>query len=601
MTTLYLASGSPRRQELLTQLGLAFERVVPGIEEQRRPQESAQQYVVRLAREKAQAGVALAPRDLPVLGADTIVILNGEVLEKPRDGGHAAEMLRMLSGKTHQVMTAVALADKRQTLDCLVVTEVTFRVLSGQDIADYVASGEPLDKAGAYGIQGLGRVSRVLPGMQAAFVDIGLDKAAFLHASDIMPHTECVAGEEQKQFAVRDISELVRQGQDLMVQVVKDPLGTKGARLTTDITIPSRYLVFMPGASHVGVSQRIESEAERERLKKVVSEYCDEQGGFIIRTAAEGVHEQEMAADAAYLKRVWTKVMERKKRQQTRYQMYGELALAQRVLRDFADAHLDRIRVDSRLTYESLLEFTAEYIPEMTSKLEHYSGRQPIFDLFDVENEIQRALERKVELKSGGYLIIDQTEAMTTVDINTGAFVGHRNLDDTIFNTNIEATQAIARQLRLRNLGGIIIIDFIDMNNEDHRRRVLHSLEQALSKDRVKTSINGFSQLGLVEMTRKRTRESVEHVLCNECPTCHGRGTVKTVETVCYEIMREIVRVHHAYDSDRFLVYASPAVAETLKGEESHALAEVEIFVGKQVKVQIEPLYNQEQFDVVMM
>ncbi|MBC5168951.1 ribonuclease G [Klebsiella pneumoniae] len=446
-----------------------------------------------------------------------------------------------------------------------------------------------------------GRVSRVLPGMQAAFVDIGLDKAAFLHASDIMPHTECVAGEEQKQFTVRDISELVRQGQDLMVQVVKDPLGTKGARLTTDITLPSRYLVFMPGASHVGVSQRIESEAERERLKKVVAEYCDEQGGFIIRTAAEGVHEQEMAADAAYLKRVWTKVMERKKRNQTRYQLYGELALAQRVLRDFADAQLDRIRVDSRLTYEALLEFTAEYIPEMTSKLEHYSGRQPIFDLFDVENEIQRALERKVELKSGGYLIIDQTEAMTTIDINTGAFVGHRNLDDTIFNTNIEATQAIARQLRLRNLGGIIIIDFIDMNNEDHCRRVLHSLEQALSKDRVKTSINGFSQLGLVEMTRKRTRESVEHVLCNECPTCHGRGTVKSVETVCYEIMREIVRVHHAYDSDRFLVYASPAVAETLKGEESHALAEVEIFVGKQVKVQIEPLYNQEQFDVVMM
>lgn len=446
-----------------------------------------------------------------------------------------------------------------------------------------------------------GRVSRVLPGMQAAFVDIGLDKAAFLHASDIMPHTECVAGEEQKQFAVRDISELVRQGQDLMVQVVKDPLGTKGARLTTDITLPSRYLVFMPGASHVGVSQRIESESERERLKKVVSAYCDEQGGFIIRTAAEGISEEDLASDAAYLKRVWTKVMERKKRNQTRYRLYGELALAQRVLRDFADAQLDRIRVDSRLTYEALLEFTAEYIPEMPGLLEHYTGRQPIFDLYDVENEIQRALERKVELKSGGYLIIDQTEAMTTVDINTGAFVGHRNLDDTIFNTNIEATQAIARQLRLRNLGGIIIIDFIDMNNEDHRRRVLHSLEQALSKDRVKTSVNGFSQLGLVEMTRKRTRESVEHVLCNECPTCHGRGTVKTVETVCYEIMREIVRVHHAYDSDRFLVYASPAVAEALKGEESHALAEVEIFVGKQVKVQIEPLYNQEQFDVVMM
>lgn len=446
-----------------------------------------------------------------------------------------------------------------------------------------------------------GRVSRVLPGMQAAFVDIGLEKAAFLHASDIMPHTECVAGDEKKNFIVRDISELVRQGQDLMVQVVKDPLGTKGARLTTDITLPSRYLVFMPGASHVGVSQRIESEAERERLKKVVSSYCDELGGYIIRTAAEGVGEVELASDAAFLKRLWTKVIERKKRNQTRCRLYGEVALSQRILRDFAGASLDRVRIDSRQSFEQLLEFTAEYIPEMTDKLELYTGKQPIFDLFDVENEIQRSLDRKVELKSGGYLIIDQTEAMTTIDINTGAFVGHRNLDETIFNTNIEATQAIARQLRLRNLGGIIIIDFIDMNNEDHRRRVLHSLDQALSKDRVKTNINGFSQLGLVEMTRKRTRESIEHVLCHNCPVCKGRGTLKTVETVCYEIMREIVRVHHAYDSDRFLVYVSPAVGEALKTDESHALAEVEIFVGKQVKVQIEPLYTQEQFDVVMM
>jgi ribonuclease G len=446
-----------------------------------------------------------------------------------------------------------------------------------------------------------GRVSRVLPGMQAAFVDIGLEKAAFLHASDIMPHTECVAGEEQQNFHVRDIAELVRQGQDIMVQVVKDPLGTKGARLTTDITLPSRYLVFMPGASHVGVSQRIDSEEERERLKRTVAEYCDDQGGFIIRTAAEGIGEEELSQDAAFLKRLWTKVMERKKRGQSKYMLYGELALAQRILRDFAGAALDRIRVDSRLTFDLLVEFTSEYIPEMTGKLEHYNGKQPIFDLYDVENEIQRSLERKVELKSGGYLIIDQTEAMTTIDINTGAFVGHRNLDETIFNTNIEATQAIARQLRLRNLGGIIIIDFIDMSNEEHRRRVLHSLEQALSKDRVKTGINGFSQLGLVEMTRKRTRESIEHVLCSECPTCHGRGTVKTIETVCYEIMREIVRVHHAYDSDRFLVYASPAVGDALKSDESHALAEVEIFVGKQVKVQIEPLYSQEQFDVVMM
>ncbi|MGL5106879.1 MAG: ribonuclease G [Plesiomonas shigelloides] len=446
-----------------------------------------------------------------------------------------------------------------------------------------------------------GKVSRVLPGMQAAFVDIGLEKAAFLHASDIVPHTECVADTEQQQFRVRDIAELVRQGQDIMVQVVKDPLGTKGARLTTDITLPSRYLVFMPGASHVGVSQRIESEVERERLKSIVSQQCDELGGFIIRTAAEGVGEAELAQDAAFLKRLWSKVLQRKTRQGSRTTLYGELAIGQRILRDFVGTELARIRVDSRQMFEVLTEFTREYVPELTDKFELYTGRQPIFDLFDIENEIQRVLDRKVELKSGGYLIIDQTEAMTTIDINTGAVVGQRTLEETIFNTNIEATQAIARQLRLRNLGGIIIIDFIDMLSEEHRRRVLHSLEQALGKDRVKTNINGFTQLGLVEMTRKRTRESLEHVLCGECPTCQGRGTVKTVESVCYEILREIVRVHHAYDADQFLVYASAAVADALRGEESHALAELELFIGKQVKIQTEPLYQQEQFDVVMM
>ncbi|GAB6263277.1 ribonuclease G [Photobacterium sp. CCB-ST2H9] len=446
-----------------------------------------------------------------------------------------------------------------------------------------------------------GKVSRVLPGMQAAFVDIGLDKAAFLHASDIVPHTECVAENEKQQFQVRDISELVRQGQDLVVQVVKDPLGTKGARLTTDVTLPSRYLVFMPGASHVGVSQRIESETERERLKALVMPHCDELGGFIIRTAAEGATTEEMAQDAAFLKHLWRKVLERRRKYKSKSMLYGELGLAQRILRDFVGTELDSIYVDSRLAFENLMEFTDEFVPEISSKLVHYTGEQPIFDLYDTENEIQRALDRKVELKSGGYLIIDQTEAMTTIDINTGAFVGRRNLEETIFNTNIEATKAIARQLRLRNLGGIIIIDFIDMASEEHRRRVLTALEHALSYDRVKTNINGFTQLGLVEMTRKRTRESIEHVLCGTCPTCEGRGTVKTVDSVCYEILREITRVNRAYDADRFVVYVSPAVAETLAGEEYHALAELEVFIGKQVEVKIEPLYNQEQFDVVMM
>ncbi|WP_220720232.1 ribonuclease G [Agarivorans litoreus] len=446
-----------------------------------------------------------------------------------------------------------------------------------------------------------GRVSRVLPGMQAAFVDIGLEKAAFLHASDIVPHTECVDVTEQEHFQAGNIAELVRQGQDIMVQVVKDPLGTKGARLTTDITLPSRYLVFMPGSSHVGVSQRIESEQERERLKEICGDFVDELGGFIIRTAAEGIGADELEQDAAFLKRVWRKVLQRKESSPSKSKLYAELNLALRIIRDFVGTHLDRIRVDSRETYEQLVSFSAEFVPEFTEILEYYAGDRPIFDLFDVENEIQRALKRRVDLKSGGYLIIDQTEAMTTIDINTGAFVGHRNLEETIFNTNIEATQSIARQLRLRNLGGIVIIDFIDMADSEHQRRVLHSLELALAKDRAKTNISGFSQLGLVEMTRKRTRESIEHILCGECPTCRGRGTVKTVETVCYEVLREIIRVNRAYDADNFIVYASTKVADMLMGEESHSLAELEVFIGKQVRVQTEPMYSQEQFDVVLM
>ncbi|TLU66669.1 ribonuclease G [Thalassotalea litorea] len=460
-----------------------------------------------------------------------------------------------------------------------------------------------IERNGKRGIVGniyLGKIIRVLPGMQAAFVDISLDKAAFLHASDI--RTRLITAEKTDQDeGEKDIRTLVHEGQLLMVQVVKDPLGTKGARLTTDITIASRYLVMMPNANHAGVSQRIEDDKERARLKSIVTPYCDEQSGFIVRTAAEGAGDQEVRHDAEFLRRVWQKVSERKLRKQTKLPLYQDLDLAVRVIRDFVGGGLERIRVDSKLSFEEIKEFTEEFVPEMSPIIEYYPGERPIFDLFDVENEIQRALQRKVELKSGGYLIIDQTEAMTTIDINTGAFVGHRNLEQTIFNTNIEATQAIARQLRLRNLGGIIIVDFIDMTSKEHQKRVLNSLELAMSKDKVKYSVSGFSSLGLVEMTRKRTRESLEHILCSHCPVCDGRGNMKTVETVCFEILREIVRVNRAYEADKFIVYASPAVSESLNEDEYHHLAELEVFVGKQIKVQAEAMYNQEQFDVVMM
>lgn len=448
----------------------------------------------------------------------------------------------------------------------------------------------------------LGKVSRVLPGMQAAFIDIGLEKAAFLHASDIIT-SEPVVEElpNPGPTSATDIRELVRDGQMIVVQVVKDPIGTKGARLTTDITMPSRYLVLMPEVNHVGVSQRIESEDERNRLKESVVDLIDNTCGFIVRTAAEGAGEDELVQDAKFLRKLWAKVQKKKRNTRKAAVLYEDLSLAFRIIRDFVGADLERVKVDSKLSFQQLKAFTEEFVPEVSSLLEYYPGERPIFDLFDVENEIQRGLGRKVELKSGGYLIIDQTEAMTTVDVNTGAFVGHRNLEETIFNTNCEAAVAIARQLRLRNLGGIIILDLIDMSDAEHKRRVLHILESSLSKDRAKTNINGFTSLGLVEMTRKRTRESLEHVLCGECSTCKGRGTLKTVETVCYEIMREIVRVNRAYEANKFVVYAAASVADAMLNNEFHSLAELELFVGKQIKIHSEPLNNPEKFDVVMM
>jgi len=457
---------------------------------------------------------------------------------------------------------------------------------------------ERLDKKGIVGNLYKGKVSRVLPGMQAAFIDIGLDKAAFLHASDIVVRND---DDEGKPSKVPDITELARQGQFLTVQVIKDPLGTKGARLTTDITLPSRYLVFMPGSKHVGVSQRIEDPKDRNRLKSLVGQHTDKDGSYIIRTAAEGVGEAELSQDAAFLKRLWLKIVQRRQLSKTSALLYEDLSLSLRLLRDFVGISIAKIRVDSKLTYQMLDKFTQEFVPELNELIEYYPGERPIFDLHDTENEIKRALERKVELKSGGYLIIDQTEAMTTIDINTGAFVGHSNLEDTIFSTNLEATKAIARQVRLRNLGGIIIIDFIDMAQDEHRRRVLSALESAFSHDRVRTNISKFSQLGLVEMTRKRTRESLEHVLCQECSSCKGRGTLKTTESLCYEIFREVIRVDRAFSADRFVVYASVDVCDALLNKETHYLADLELFINKEVKIQAEPQYGHEKYAVVMM
>ena len=449
-----------------------------------------------------------------------------------------------------------------------------------------------------------GKVVRVLPGMEAAFVDIGLERAAFIHASDVVIQS---AGEELADApkTVPDIRTLLREGQSLVVQVTKDPIGTKGARLTTQLSIPSRYLVFMPGVTHIGISQRIEDENERERLKSLVEAAAAEQeeiqGGYIIRTAAEGASPEDLIADMKYLHRLNQSIQERIAKVQAPAVVYQDLPLFIRTIRDLVRPQTEKVRIDSRESYQRVMEFVEEFVTEFADKVEYYPGERPIFDLYSVEDEIQKALSRKVQLKSGGYLIIDQTEAMTTIDVNTGAFVGHRNLEETIFKTNLEAARAISRQLRLRNLGGIIIIDFIDMEDPEHQRQVHRMLEKMLERDHAKTKITGVSELGLVEMTRKRTTESLGQVLCEPCPVCDGRGFLKTAETVCYEIFREILRVNRAYDAESYLVMASQKVVDRLLDEESDNVADLESFISKTIRFQVEPFYSQEQYDVVLL
>ena len=438
-----------------------------------------------------------------------------------------------------------------------------------------------------------GRICRVLPGMQAAFVNVGLERAAFLHASDIY-HPD---------GAKDQITDLVYENGEVVVQVVKDPLGTKGARLTTNISIPSRYLVYMPNMSTVGVSQKIEEDEERARLRDILTRYSESSdipAGFIARTAAEGVSEEALWKDMRYLERQWRSIQERASTAKPTDVIHADLPLAIRALRDLITPDVERIRIDSRSTFKDANGFAEKYLPDSNVSIEYYPGDRPIFDLYGVEDEIQKALKRTVDLKSGGHLIIDQTEAMTTVDVNTGAYVGHRNLEETIFKTNLEAAQAICRQLRLRNLGGIIIIDFIDMTDPEHKRQVIRALERCLAKDHAKTHVTEVSSLGLVEMTRKRTRESLGHVLCEPCPSCRGRGAIKTAETTCYEIFREIIRESRQFDVEQLLVLASQDVIDRLLDEESQNLAELEQFIGKAIKLQAEILYTQEQYDVVL-
>ncbi len=458
----------------------------------------------------------------------------------------------------------------------------------------------------------LGKVARVLPGMQSAFIDIGGERTAFLHVADVWqppPEGSALPAHRNPSAPQKPIEKLIFEGQSLMVQVIKDAIGAKGARLSTQISIAGRMLVFLPQDEHIGISQKIAS-AQREILRQRVQTLAQESareagsaraGGFIVRTNAEDAEDAALAEDVAYLRKTWTRIREAAARLAPGSLLHEDLCLMQRVLRDMASEHTQAIRVDAPQPFEKLVQFGSEFMPQAARLLSLYSGERPIFDLYGIDEEITRALGRRVDLKSGGYLVIDQTEALTTIDVNTGAFTGARNFAETIFKTNLEAAQAIARQLRLRNLGGIIVVDFIDMATPEHQQAVLTELRRQLARDRVKTTAApGFSPLGLLEMTRKRTRESLAHMLCQPCPLCHGSGRVRAARTVAYDILREILREAQQFNPREFRVIAHPNVIALLQDEESAHLAALSDHIDKPISLQAESSLGLDSFDVAL-
>jgi ribonuclease G len=447
-----------------------------------------------------------------------------------------------------------------------------------------------------------GKVVRILPGMQSAFIDIGQARAAFVHITDLIDSHEAVQEVRGPEFRYPPINGVLHDGQEVLVQVTKEPIGTKGARATTNISLASRFLVYMPATSHIGISQRIEDEAERERLRRLLAVVHDpvRGDGFIVRTASERAEEGEILRDAELLRARWQVIAEDGKGAKAPSLIYEDLPLHLRVMRDIINRDTHRILVDNEAIYAVISRFLGDFIPEKLDCLELDSEEVALFDAQNLEDQIETALDRKVPLKSGGYLVIDQTEAMTTVDVNTGAFVGRRDLEETIYRTNLEAAAAIPRQLRLRNIGGIVILDFIDMSNEEHKRQVLRTLEKGQQLDRVRWKITEISELGLVEMTRKRTNESLLKMMCTPCPSCNGKGYVKTAESVCLEIFREIQRKAGEFKEHDCLIMASQAVVDRLLDEEAPCVLELSQAMGAGIRFQVEASYSQEQFDVVL-
>lgn len=465
--------------------------------------------------------------------------------------------------------------------------------LENGSVAEFYA--DRVREAGIVGNIYKGKVVRVLPGMQAAFVEIGLARTAFLHLSDFVASEDIAEGISD---AARNAATQLKEGREILVQVSKEPIGTKGARLTSFISLAGRYLVYMPTVNHIGISRRIESADERARLKDIINKLKPKGGGFIIRTASEGISLKELKSDIAYLTKMWSEIEERSKRAKVPSLVHAELEVGLRVVRDMFTADIDRLIVDTKNDFEEIRRFVEKFMPRLKSRVIHYTGEEPIFDKYGIEVEITRAMGQKVWLKSGGYIIIEQTEALTAVDVNTGKFVGKHDFEDTILKTNLEAVREIVYQLKLRNIGGIIVIDFIDMQKASNKAKVFNSLKDALKSDRARTTITKISNLGLVEMTRKRTRDDLRNMLADPCPYCDGKGYLKSPLTVSYEIFREIIREADKEKGRQITVFANPVVANLLYNEERKYLEDLEKMVRKTIVIKEKPEYHLEQFDL---
>jgi len=462
-----------------------------------------------------------------------------------------------------------------------------------------------------------GHVQRVLPGIQAAFIDIGLNKSGFLYAGDIAlpedktlevePHDEEHSDEDDsmheqpKRRNIPPINSLLREGQEIMVQVSKDPIASKGPRLTSLLSLAGRYLVYLPELHNIGIARRLEDPVERDRLRAIGEAIQPDDAGIIIRTVAEGHSQEELKADLDFLARLWRDIEKRGKTAESPSAIHTELNLYLRVMRDYVDDDVTKIHIDSREAYQNMKKFSRSFMPDIAKRLYYYPGERPIFDVYGIEEELERALKRRVPLKSGGHIVIDQTEALIAIDVNSGSFVRSRSMEETGFKTNLEAVHEIVHQLRLRNLGGIIVVDFIDMQEEENKQRLLEVLDEALQRDKTKTNVVQFSSLGLVEMTRKRSRESLGRILMDECPRCESAGHTKSPTTICYQLFREVVAEARAYPCEKLLVIAHPKLIDVMLGEESEQVAKLENFLGKQIALKSDSQLDPEHFEVALL